>query len=874
MGTRTISEKEGCQPPLLFWQILVLAALAGGCVLRNPALGLTGFLACCFLRSLSLRSFLVLVLAFLSGICLMFTALPREPEMPPWASRPRTPVLLEGTVLSSSGLPGGRMRVLLESVQRLEHADGLPYGEVLPGLVSLTLDKNLLDTVGIPVAGQKLAGMMRLYPSGGNSNFGVQGIDRYWADRGVWRSARIKRDRYGPEFLVLRESKGLFYEVNRLRWRWRDNLYKALSLPEAEKTQDKESLSGFWRVPENTDMSQGKAMLVALLFGDRSGLSPRTIDLFTRAGLVHSLALSGQHLALASMAGVAFVLMLSLLSRRLFLVVPRRMLMVAAGIPFAIGYLFLGGAPLSIIRAALMMIAAAVFLCRRRAFTSLDVLFAAVLLLFLGRPLSLFDLSAQLSVLAVAGILLAVPVTVRIYRFFSTPENSPFWIRSGYFAIRWLSVTLIISFTAQAAVLPILATVFGAVGPCFWLNAVWLPPMTFITLPCAALGLLFLLLGFPFLADILLSVAAWPADRMLEILEFLDGYGCIPFVQCLRPSSITSLGYVVALVVVLYALGSLQGKRLRFGVRWLIAGVFLMFCGQAPALVDKLSASVENRVELSVLDVGQGQAVLITYPGGRMLVDGGGSSSPFFDYGRSIVAPALTDRCLPRLDAVIVSHNDIDHIRGLHWILAHFDVGTLYWSKVSAQRANKGDALKLHEIAEARGIPERIVKAGDVIPLASDVFVEVLAPEDMETAPSEKQLSDNDASLVLRLVREDHGLAVLCGDMSSSRLRRLAVSGRELHAEVIVLSHHGAASGFQKRFYDAVHPEIAVASAGSFNHYGFPSTKVREEMLRRAVPLLSTSTSGGIVISWGKDGRHRRTAGKPWSKVTQAQGAS
>lgn len=867
MGARTASH-AAVPHALFFWQVLLLAALAGGSALRHPAFGLTAFLVCIFLHRVTRRHFVALLLAFFAGAGFMALNLPKAPDMPSWACEPRVPVLVEGDVASAIGLPGGRMRVLLENARLADRAEGEP-AEVLPGRVTLTLDKALLDTVGCPVAGQKLTGLMRFYPVGSSSNFGVQGMARYWSDREVWRNARVKRNRQSAEFLQLKEGSGLLARLYRLRWKGREALYAALRSPVQEEHATGKETSDSWAIPEQTDMSQGSAMLLALLFGDRSVLSPGVVDLFTRAGLVHSLALSGQHLALASMAGVALIFLISLGFPRIFLALPKHMLMVTAGIPFAVAYLFLGGAPLSIIRAALMMFAAAAFLYRRRPFTSLDVLFAAVLLLFLCWPLALFDLSAQLSVTAVAGIILAMPLTARLCQRFAPPKNRPFWRRLPRLAFCSLIATLLISLVAQMAVLPFLVSVFGVVGPCFWLNVLWLPVMAFVILPSAALGLALLFLDLPFLAGLLFTAAAWPADKMIEALAFLESFGILPFLQCLRPSAVSSLGYVVLLATVLCAWRLPLGKRRRVLTPWCAAGLFLLLGGHAPYLLDDIHARLERRVTLSILDVGQGQALLVSYPGGRVLVDGGGSSSPFFDVGRNILAPALTDGCLPRLDAVFVSHNDMDHIRGLCWIMEHFTVGALYWSQISAERADKGDARKLHELALARGIPERTVKAGDEILLSRGVCLDVLAPEGMDPVPTEKELSDNDSSLVLRLVREGQGLAILCGDLSTPALRSLASGGRDLRAEVLVLPHHGAASGFQKSFYDAVDPEMAVASAGAFNRYNFPSKKVQEEMARRSLPLLSTSEMGALEFRWGEKGRSWRSAGKAWLALSK-----
>jgi len=901
---RSFLRMTALNPPLLFRQYVILALVAGACAVRAPWLGLTLLVMLAFLPgTLRMGGRGMLGAAFLAGLLLVQAALPEVPDKPSWASVPRKPLLVEGWVDTATGLPGGRVRVLLREVRQarevpesaadeadrirtrllapvrgaisggvkdyagaLFHDNGAP----LPGLVSLTLDARTLETTGRPVPGQKMTALLRLYPSGGSGNAHANGAGAYWAAREVWHNARLVWHERRPLFITLDEGSGWRFRVAALRERWRNSLMEALTEVGEADAKGRQmpavrSVSGgFAREPENLSFSQGRAMLPALLFGDRSGLSTRTVDVFTRAGLIHSLALSGQHLALAAMAGVAAILILSQVRRDLYLTRPRRVLMAWAGLPFAFFYLFLGDAPFSLIRAALMMTAGVFYLTLRRPSAPLDALFAAAFLLFLAWPAAVFDLSVQLSVLAVAGILLVMPL-VRIFRQALRPSGkASFLHRLFLHLLREIGTMLMISCSAQLAVLPVLVSVFGAVGPCFWLNVIWLPPLTFITLPCAALGLFLLVLSGPqAISALLFSLAAWPADLMLSFLELLDAAGALPFLQCIRPSSLSALGYGTAFVAAMLMLGVWLARKWRTGGRilrrWLCCGLILMLAGQFPQCLDEIQASFERRVTLSLIDVGHGQAVLLEYPGGRLLVDGGGSLSPFFDCGRSIVAPFLTDRQFPELDAVMVSHTDSDHARGLRWITEHFSVGALYWSPVSADRADAGEGLALREITRRNGIPERIVRQGDVLELGHDLKLEVLAPDipEGEFVPDEKELSSNNGSLVLRLAYKDQGLVLLCGDMLAAGLRRLTKSGQALNAEVLVLPHHGAASSFQPCFYDAVQPELALASAAAYNHYDFPSHKVREEMARRKIPVFSTSTHGTFSLRWIlKDGRY------------------
>ena len=890
-------------PSLLFCQRLLLAVLAGSTAVRDAVFGVALLVLVLLVpRTNSVRRALTTCLFFLVGLGVTFLALPEAPDCPSWASVPRKSVLAEGRVASMTGLPGGRVRLLLENVSPLENIPPLPEsveagvrkalartvtpdisggrkgypGAVVedehspvPGLVSLTLHARDLAGVPRPVAGAKLRGLMRIFPTVGSVNPGTSDLGRYWADRNVWHNARMNRTADGPLYLAFEPGEGAAYRAACLRERWRSALVSALfgdgkSGGEPAVVSSSDGTGSSSAAGESSLYPQGKAMLPALIFGDRSLLSPETVELFNRAGLVHSLALSGQHLALAAMAGALFVFLLSLFFRSIFLSVPRRMLAVSAGLPFALAYLFLGGAPFSLIRAACMMLAAAVFLCLRRRTAPLDALFAACVLLFIGWPLVAFDLSAQLSVLAVAGILLSMPLVSALRHRFppadrGLPAGTAPFRRAAFACVRWTGTMLILSLAAQMAVLPVLIHVFGTVSLNVWMNLIWLPPLTFITLPAAAIGMLFLATCGPQpFSDMLFAVAAWPADIMLTMLKALAEGGALPLLQCFRPMPLSALGYGAAFVGMLILLGAkLNGRSAGTAARrLLVAGILLMPAGQLPVWLDDWQAARERKVSLTMFDVGQGQSVLLTYPGGRVLVDGGGSASEFFDCGRSLLAPALTYGRLPRLDAVIVSHTDMDHARGLRWILEHFRVGRLYWSELSA-RDDSADGRALREIAGRRGIPATVLARGDVLTLAQGIRLEIVWPEASLLRKNAK-VSSNDASLAFRLMRDDRALALLCGDMTAPALRRLAESGQNLRADLLVLPHHGAASSFQRTFYDAVSPRAAMASAASFNRYGFPSRKVREEMRRRLIPVYSTTNRGAMTVSWqGEEARMR-----------------
>jgi competence protein ComEC len=240
--------------------------------------------------------------------------------------------------------------------------------------------------------------------------------------------------------------------------------------------------------------------------------------------------------------------------------------------------------------------------------------------------------------------------------------------------------------------------------------------------------------------------------------------------------------------------------------------------------------------------------------------------------GRGILAPALTDNALPRLPLVVNSHPDTDHLAGLLFLLAHFRIGEYYGngdSPAPELAARERDALA------ASGLRKKSLKAGDCLALAPELRLEVLwppgplpaqgdgtaartgpGPADGNAIPlrakaPEERSRSNDASLVMRLLWRNRPLALLCGDAGSAPLGVLAATrGPDLAARVLLLPHHGSASGLEPKLYAAVNPRLALVSCGYVNRYGFPAAAVRRELSQRGIPLYSTADAGQISVLW------------------------
>ncbi|MDR1659072.1 MAG: ComEC/Rec2 family competence protein [Desulfovibrio sp.] len=731
-----------------------------------------------------------------------------------------------GAVHDVQPLPDNRLRLLLKDPHFQDSRKNADVGTV-PGLVAWTWENPLFT----PLAGQEVCLERRPRPTRGFINEGLEDFGLWWRSHGVALQVWSRGEQGNPRF----SGQGTL--AARWRERLRGNFLAALA-PDVAQAQDV------------SDMPQGRALLPALLFGDRRFISQQTINNFSATALTHSLALSGLHLALAGLVGLLCVLAAAQAYAPLYLRKPRLVWATLAACPPALVYLWLGNAPPSLIRASCMLCILALWLVGQKACTMLDVLCMAVLCITVAAPLSALDTGMRLSVLCVGTIGLSLPflrgVLPRQAHAVREPRFRPLRRR--------LLQILLLSLLIQAMLLPLNLLLFGNAGLWFPLNVLWLPLLEFFVLPAAALGLVLQTGGLEQAARFVLDLASLPGQGFTDMLAWLDSRKFLDIPAFLRPHwtampAFAALGCAAAL-----AAG--REKPLRAGRRLLALGCALLCVGPFLRIQERAS----DAVRLSLLDVGQGQAVVLELPEGmRLLLDGGGSSSPRFDTGKAVVAPVLSYNAAPRLAAVLNSHPDVDHLGGLLHVLKTFEVGEIFDNGLPA----RGDLEREWEDFAGR---RRSLRAGDSLrlgPADLGLRFEVLWPQRALAGSGEggrgARPDNNDASLVLRLSRFGQGLALIPGDCGPAAFRGLLALGRDVRAKVLVAPHHGSDKSFWPDLYKAVEPELVLASCGFRNSYGHPGPKLRDWLARHNIPLLTTAESGQIRLAFLRDGTVRAT---------------
>lgn len=264
---------------------------------------------------------------------------------------------------------------------------------------------------------------------------------------------------------------------------------------------------------------------------------------------------------------------------------------------------------------------------------------------------------------------------------------------------------------------------------------------------------------------------------------------------------------------------------------------------------------------ITVLDVGQGDCLLVQAPSGRtMLVDGGGlagQSGSGYDVGREVVVPALLARRVRHIDVLVITHPHDDHVGGLLEVVRAVPVRLV----LDPELESSSEIYQaLRDELRKRKIPVRKATEGQQINLAPGVRAEVLNPPQPRLAGTGSDVNEN--SVVLRLTYGSLS-ALLTGDIERRGALRVARLGPAVRSTVLKVPHHGSRGAAVPEFLDAVRPALAVISVGENNQFDHPSPEMLRELRRVGAKVMRTDQEGAVTIKlrpprWWAWGRGRR----------------
>lgn len=558
---------------------------------------------------------------------------------------------------------------------------------------------------------------------------------------------------------------------------------------------------------------------VALLLGDGSAMERSEWDRYIRTGVVHALAISGQHLAV--LAGFLWIGLRVLGVRR-----PRGAWIVLVVI---VGYAILTGLRPSGVRAAAMVAAVCGGLVLRRPVFAANSFALGWLAVVALNPTDPFALGCQLSFLSVFVLVWGVGRWVVAAE--STPlqrviiESRPLWIQALRTLVRWVAVGYAITLVIWSANAPLILTNQNLVSPVALLIG---PPVIVCTSIALVAGFL-LMLTAP-LGPVALPFALateWSLSACEVLVRFADGWpGGSLYVPGLPGWFLIGFYSLLAGVVLL---DRVWARRCAVGLLlWVFVG-----------LVMPLSNPPNDELRMTFLAVGKGGCTVIETPDGRCLVyDAGAASGP--SAVRRVVAPYLWSRGIRRIDELFLSHADTDHFNGVAELLRRFPIGQVTLTPSFAEKPTHEVAAALLAI-DVHHIPLRIAVAGERF-TAGEAELEVLHPP-REGPPG----IENERSLVLHVRYAGHAV-LLTGDLEKAGTSRL-LSQPPRRADVLMAPHHGSRAALPKPLLDWAAPRLIVVNRGPPQ-----GNSVRAEDAGLGVHLWDTHSAGAITLRLHRTG--------------------
>ncbi|NMB75955.1 MAG: DNA internalization-related competence protein ComEC/Rec2 [Myxococcales bacterium] len=580
--------------------------------------------------------------------------------------------------------------------------------------------------------------------------------------------------------------------------------------------------------------ARGQGVLTALTTGEQGAVPAGTFRDFRRAGLSHLLAVSGLHLAVVAFGAYRLLLWLLACLPALALRLDVRRL-AAAGALVATGFfVLLSGAHLPVLRAGIMAGCFLLAVMLRRRPDAWQTLSASFLLILAAWPASLFEPSFQLSFAAVASILLLVPPLSYALRVPLSPAEMPTGMGARLQARA--AQLLLVSFASTLGTWPLLAMHFhqaSAVGLVANLLAVPWCTLLLVPLGIASAMLLFV---FPPAAALTAQAGAWLAEGLAGVAGW---FGAFPggSLHPAAPSLFQSALFVLVLLLVPHIGIRRHAGKLALGAAMLLVGLWL---------AAQLGPRLARDLEVTFLDVGQGDATLVRCPGGRtLLVDAGPLSPGGFNAGERVVGPALWAHNVQHLDVVAVTHFHPDHVGGAPWVIREFRPREVWLSRPLIE---VDDPELTAAVVEARATVRQL-RAGDR-PELPGCAVDVLWPP-----PGELPGDENERSLVLRLSHPS-GAVLLAGDTGveaeEGMLRDHPLE--RLRSLALKVAHHGSDTSSGGDFLAALRPALAVISVGGGNRFNLPAPEVLERLQAVGAHVVRTDRDGAVRLTVSGEG--------------------
>lgn len=556
---------------------------------------------------------------------------------------------------------------------------------------------------------------------------------------------------------------------------------------------------------------QTASLLRGLLLADRKEIDKETNIQFINSGVVHVLAVSGLH--------VGFIALIIIILFGRFNIFLRSVLTILG----LLAFMFLTGAPPSVFRATIMALVIIVAFLTNRTTNIFNSLAIAALIILIVNPYEIYSPGFQLSFSAVMAIGAIYPRLSRVINNLSIKSK----------IARYVLLFLGVSFSAQLGTLPFTIFYFGKLSVIALLtNIVVIPAIGLII--ALAVTTLIINLFLPFAA----SIYAVVNDLMTNLLlTFINYTGELSYSHINIPSySIYDaiIFYFFLLMFMQFIFNNYLKNSFILVLILTVANVYIF------STLDNSPLLPDNKLSVFMIDVGQGDAILVKTPNEKTILIDAGLATYYFDYGESVILPLLDFIGINKLDYGFVSHLDLDHYGGFVSLIQNDKILEIYKPTLDSTLVMD---VRFETFLRERGVKINYYNSQELD--FENCRIYVLSNNETNEV---YKLSSNNRSGILKLVYGNSSF-LFTGD-AESRVENIFLNDYQnfLDVDVLKIGHHGSRTSTTEKFLSYTSPKYALISSGIKNRFGHPHPSVISRLTNKDIRIFRTDELGAVLL--------------------------
>ncbi len=570
------------------------------------------------------------------------------------------------------------------------------------------------------------------------------------------------------------------------------------------------------------DKEENEKLVIAMILGDTEELSEEVKENFLNSNLYHILSVSGGQVS-NIIIGITIIARILKLHKKIVNIVC---------IIILIQFMFLTGLTPSIIRACIMCIINLLASILFKRYDIANSLGTSLIIILLNNPHSINSLSVLLSYFGFLGIIILGSYWIKKVN--KIVENN---------IIRYILNIIISSIAAQIFIFPIILYIFGTISLTFMLSNLFIIPLSSVI---TIIGFFIMICPIK-----LFGIIEPIIEITINIVEIFSNIS-ISKIYCIIPNMSQIIIYYVINIYLYYMVRRDYLYKIKHFIKKYGRDIFFIII--VITFIKFFIISNLNDFYIDFIDVGQGDATLIvTNSNKKILIDGGGSEfNSNFDVGKNTLLPHLLKKKINKLDYVIISHFDSDHVGGILTILNEIKVEKVIIGKQFEKSENYEKFIR---IVENKKIKFYNMEAGQKINVDKDTCIDILWP-DTSNIIKENILNNN--SLVCRLNYKDKSM-LFTGDVEeiaeNAILNKYSNKLNVLEADIIKIAHHGSKTSSSTQFINNVKPKMALIGVGKNNKFGHPNFMIIEKLRKSGARIFRTDDNGEIQIKITNKGK-------------------